>query len=133
MFDGVPYTVIFNIRDKGNEQYQYLIDFKENKTPGISNTAVNKPPASTPSVLQGQYTQSGTKSQQNSKTHAKMSHKLPVSRDVADREKLVDLFEPMVTNSSEYRVLENYRKHLDEMRQRIRKDVQRLDSLLLQY
>lgn len=41
VFDGVPYTVTFNIRDKGGEQYQYLIDFKENKTPGLSNTAVN--------------------------------------------------------------------------------------------
>lgn len=40
MFYGVPYTVTFNIRDKGAEQYQYLIDFKENKTPGLSNTAV---------------------------------------------------------------------------------------------
>ena len=40
VFDGVPYTVTFNIRDKGSEQYQYLIDFKENKTPGLSNTAV---------------------------------------------------------------------------------------------
>ena len=39
-FDGVPYTVIFKIRDKGSEQYQYLIEFKENKTPGLSNTAV---------------------------------------------------------------------------------------------
>ena len=40
VFDGVPYTVTFNIRDKGAEQYQYLIDFKENKTPNLSNTAV---------------------------------------------------------------------------------------------
>ena len=40
VFDGVPYTVTFNIRDKGGEQYQYLIEFKENKTPGLSNTAV---------------------------------------------------------------------------------------------
>ncbi len=40
VFDGVPYTVTFNIRDKGNDQYQYLIDFKENKTPGLSNTVV---------------------------------------------------------------------------------------------
>ena len=40
VFDGVPYTVTFNIRDKGKEQYQYLIDFNENKTPGLSNTAV---------------------------------------------------------------------------------------------
>ena len=40
VFDGVPYTVTFNIRDKGKEQYQYLIEFKENKTPGLSNTAV---------------------------------------------------------------------------------------------
>ncbi len=42
VFDGVPYTVTFNIRDKGGEQYQYLIDFKENKTPGLSNTAVKR-------------------------------------------------------------------------------------------
>lgn len=40
VFDGVPYTVTFNIRDKGKEQFQYLIEFKENKTPGLSNTAV---------------------------------------------------------------------------------------------
>lgn len=40
VFDGVPYTVTFNIRDKGKTQYQYLIEFKENKTPGLSNTAV---------------------------------------------------------------------------------------------
>ncbi len=40
VFDGVPYKVTFNIRDKGKEQYQYLIDFKEDKTPGLSNTAV---------------------------------------------------------------------------------------------
>ena len=33
-------TVTFNIRDKSAEQYQYLIDFKENKTLGLSNTAV---------------------------------------------------------------------------------------------
>ena len=29
----------FNIRDKGNQQYAYLIDFKEKKSPNISNTA----------------------------------------------------------------------------------------------
>ena len=40
VFDGVPYTVTFNIRDKEKNQYQYLIDFKENKTSGLSNTAV---------------------------------------------------------------------------------------------
>lgn len=40
VFDGVPYTVTFSIRDKGTKQYQYLIEFKENKTPGLSNTAV---------------------------------------------------------------------------------------------
>ena len=54
-----------------SEQYQYLIEFKENKTPGISNTAVNKPPASKPSVLQGQYTQSGGECQQKFKTGSK--------------------------------------------------------------
>lgn len=39
VLDGVPYTVTFNIRDKGSTQYQYLIDFKENKMLGLSNTA----------------------------------------------------------------------------------------------
>lgn len=34
------YVVTFNIRDKGKDQY--LIDFKEDKTPGLSNTAVKK-------------------------------------------------------------------------------------------
>ena len=38
VFDGVPFTVTFNIRDKGKKQYEYLIEFKENKTPGLSNT-----------------------------------------------------------------------------------------------
>lgn len=42
VFDGIPYFVTFNIRDKGNEQYQYLIEFKENKTPGLSNTVFKK-------------------------------------------------------------------------------------------
>lgn len=42
VFDGVPYTVTFSIRDKGKEQYQYLIDFKENKTLGLSNTVFKK-------------------------------------------------------------------------------------------
>ena len=32
--------VTFYIRDKGKDQY--LIDFKEDKTPGLSNTAVKK-------------------------------------------------------------------------------------------
>ena len=32
IFDDVPYNVVFNIRDKGKEQYEYLIEFKENKS-----------------------------------------------------------------------------------------------------
>ena len=46
------------------------------------------------------------------RTKNKITYKLPVSRDVADRGKLVDLFEQMVTDSTEYKVLENYRKHM---------------------
>ncbi len=42
IFDDVPYTVTFSIRDKGSEQYQYFIDFKENKTPDLSNTVFEK-------------------------------------------------------------------------------------------
>ena len=38
VLDGVSYTVTFNIRDKGKEQLQYLIEFKEDKTPGLSHT-----------------------------------------------------------------------------------------------
>ena len=41
VFDGIPFTVKFTIRDKGKEQYQYLIAFKENKTPGLSNTVAS--------------------------------------------------------------------------------------------
>ena len=88
VFDGIPYTVTFNIRDKGTAQYQYLIEFKENKTPGISNTAVKKPPANTPSVLQGQYTQSGSKSQQNSiryqKNEAAQTHMAEQNASMAE-------------------------------------------------
>ena len=46
IFDGVPVDVLFNIRDKGNEQFQYLIEIKEKQNPNISNTvAVKQPPA----------------------------------------------------------------------------------------
>ena len=31
IFDGIMYDVTFNIRDKGKEQYQNLIDFREIK------------------------------------------------------------------------------------------------------
>ncbi len=44
-----------------------------------------------------------------------MPYKLPMNRDVADREMLVDMFEQMVTSSNEYKALENYRKHIQEM------------------
>ena len=47
IFDGVPYTVTFNIRDKGKEQYQYFIDF-ENKKAGRLNQpySLKRPPTS---------------------------------------------------------------------------------------
>lgn len=41
VFDKTPFTVTFNIRDKGKNQYEYLISFKENKTLGLSNTVVD--------------------------------------------------------------------------------------------
>ena len=41
--------------------------------------------------------------------------KLPVSKDITDRAMLADMFEQMVTNSNEYKALENYRKHMQEM------------------
>ena len=39
VLDGVLYDVTFNIRDKGKQQIQYLIEFKESETPGQSTTA----------------------------------------------------------------------------------------------
>ena len=41
VMDGEGYEVTFNIRDKGKDQYDYLIDFKKDGTSGISNTAVS--------------------------------------------------------------------------------------------
>jgi len=41
IFDKVPYRITFSIRDKENEQYAYLIDFKEIKSHNLSNI-VNK-------------------------------------------------------------------------------------------
>ncbi len=41
--------------------------------------------------------------------------KLPVSKDISDRAMLVDMFEQMVTDSNEYKVLQNYKNHMDEM------------------
>ncbi len=37
-FDDVLYDVTFSIRDKGKEQYQYLIDFKEKNKDGSNQT-----------------------------------------------------------------------------------------------
>ena len=42
-------------------------------------------------------------------------YKLPVSKDISDRELLVDMFEQRVTSSKEYKALENYRKRIQEM------------------
>lgn len=39
IFDGIPFDVTFNIRDLGEQQYQYLIDFKQKKDYGLSTTA----------------------------------------------------------------------------------------------
>ena len=41
VFDGVPYEVVFNIRDKGKEQYEYLIEFHK-KTPNRNSDTVSK-------------------------------------------------------------------------------------------
>ena len=45
----------------------------------------------------------------------KINYKLPVSKDISNREMLVDMFEQMVTSSNEYKALENYRKHIQEI------------------
>jgi len=51
LFDGVPYTVTFNIRDKGKEQYQYLIEFKKNTASNISHTVTESNLLRTRSIL----------------------------------------------------------------------------------
>ena len=79
VFDGVPYEVTFNIRDKGKDQYQYLIDFKEDKTPGLSNTAVNN-------LLradQASYMSSISQPTQKSNTSTKKSSKKSSGKDFA--------------------------------------------------
>ena len=67
VFDNVPFSVTFNIRDKGKNQYEYLIEFKENKTPSLSNTVYkdllrtdqvsNNRISQNPPVVNTQYTQ----------------------------------------------------------------------------
>ena len=42
VFDGVPYTVTFNIRDKGKEQYAYLIDFHKKSEMSDHNDTAQK-------------------------------------------------------------------------------------------
>ena len=54
-------------------------------------------------------------------------YKLPVSKDVSDRELLVDMFAQTVTSSSEYKALENYRKHIQEM-QSIEEKLERISA-----
>ena len=44
IFDGVPVDVLFNIRDKGNEQFQYLIEIKEKQSSTPSHTAAKTQP-----------------------------------------------------------------------------------------
>ena len=71
VFDGVPYSVTFNIRDKGIEQYEYLIEFKENKTPGLNNTVASN----LLQTDQASYDISISNSAQNVKTSGKNSSK----------------------------------------------------------
>lgn len=47
VLDGVPYKVVFNIRDKGKEQYQYLIAFDEETTQNTANTKKKTPTSDT--------------------------------------------------------------------------------------
>ena len=64
---------------------------------------------------------------QKSEEFEKMPFKLPVSKDVSDRELLVDMFAQTVTSSSEYKALENYRKHIQEM-QEIEEKLERISA-----
>lgn len=68
----------------------------------------------------------------NPATDSGNKNKLSVSKDVSDRAMLVDLFEQMVTSSSEYKALQNYRKNMDKMLQieehleRVTEEIRRL-------
>ena len=54
-------------------------------------------------------------------------YKLPVQEGQSDRRQLADLFEQLVTNSNEHKIMENYRQHIEEMLA-IEEQLERLDA-----
>lgn len=115
--DGVGYDVTFNIRDKGKEQYEYLIEFKENATPRNSNT-VYKDLLLTNSVSQGKNSTTSSKSQEGI-LRSDRDPNLPVTRaELA--QKLMEL----TNNPIEVERLTDYianAKNLDELQTKLQK------------
>lgn len=115
--DGVGYDVTFNIRDKGKEQYEYLIEFKENATPRNSNT-VYKDLLLTNSVSQGKNSTTSSKSQEGI-LRSDRDPNLPVTRaELA--EKLMEL----TSNPIEKERLTDYianAKDLDKLQTKLQK------------
>lgn len=120
-FKGQKFSLYVNVGRATNDRTYHIYDITKkirdtaDRTDGLERPMETKGDALESGIFNNSIRNTEQNVNNESADVAKMPHKLPVSRDVADREKLVDLFEPMVTNSSEYRVLENYRKHLDEM------------------
>jgi len=131
VFDGVPYTVTFNIRDKGKEQYQYLIDFNENKTPGLSNTAVKGLLRADRMSYEDSITQpedsvntSAENSSENSSDNLysvdETAENADVSenRDLTDREMLLAIAEQLVGSEAEYKTVADYKAEYDTIREK---------------
>lgn len=115
--DGVGYDVTFNIRDKGREQYEYLIEFKENATPKHSNT-VYKDLLRTAPMSQGKNSTTPSKSQEKI-LRSDRDPNLPVTRaELA--EKLMEL----TSNPIEKERLTDYIANagkLDELQTKLQK------------
>ena len=124
IFDGIMYDVTFNIRDKGKEQYQYLIDFREIKkrTTQVSHTVKNNlrqafELSSNERVSQKSdsvNTQSMQKSENNSQK--KNSIKMNFTREEIDNIQKIGGKSVNDINSSELKSLEKFaRKYYEEL------------------
>ena len=86
VLDGVPYKVVFNIRDKGKEQYQYLIAFDEETTQNTANTKKKTPTSDTAADGQlrafMQESSNTTVSQKNSGVNSKYTQNSKKDADI---------------------------------------------------
>ena len=129
VLDGVGYDVTFNVRDKGKEQLQYLIEFKKNKTSNLSNT-VYKDLLRTGSTSNYQnYTTTSPESQALSEKNLENSKEFHQERAKSNREILSEALESATQNEIEAKRLAEYKSkveqadelqaHLSELRDQI--------------